>query len=98
MVRWLAPNGGGVVTPLMVATTGLMRAKTRSCMAPSDRLSLLKTRKPTGTLPTSKRRTKGLTVPGGMYARARSTWATTSDMAPAMSTSERNRISMTAAL
>ena len=45
-------------------------------------LSVEKTRCPTATLPASKRMIKGATVPGGMKARARFTWATVSDIAP----------------
>jgi hypothetical protein len=54
-------------------------------LTPNFPLSSEKTRSPTGTLPASKRRTKGGTVPLGMKARARLTYETVSAVAPAMS-------------
>jgi hypothetical protein len=44
-----------------------------SCSSATGFVVLEKTRSPTGTLPASKRSTKGGTVPAGMKARARST-------------------------
>src|SRR6267142_4268106 len=71
MVRALPPKGGGAETPGSVAKSGRTRFNAASCISPTDRVSLEKTRFPTGTLPASKRMIKGGTVPGGMKARAR---------------------------
>ena len=85
MLRALPPNGGGAETPGNVANRGRTRFNAASCISPTERVSLEKTRLPTGTLPASKRVTNGGTVPGGMKARARFTYATVSAIAAAMS-------------
>ena len=85
MVRGLPPNGGGADTPGSVANSGRTRFSAASCISPTVRVSLVKTRLPTGTLPASNRITNGGTVPGGMKARARSTYAIVSDIACGMS-------------
>src|SRR5947207_15368868 len=85
MLRALPPNGGGAETPGRVANKGRTRFKAASCISPTDRVSLEKTRLPTGTLPASNRIINGGTVPGGMKARARFTYATVSDIAWDMS-------------
>src|SRR6266404_7490100 len=71
IVRALPPNGGGADTPGNVAKSGRTRFSAASCISPTERVLLAKTRLPTGTLPASNRMTKGGTVPGGMKARAR---------------------------
>src|SRR5215208_5593972 len=76
-VRWLAPDGGGADTPGMVANAGRTRLRARSWISPTLRVSLENTSCPTGTVPASKRTTNGATVPGGLNARARSTYDTT---------------------
>src|SRR5438445_4652817 len=81
MLRALPPKGGGAETPGNVANSGRTRFKAASCNWPTVRVSLEKTKFPTGTLPASKRMMNGGTVPGGMNARARLTYATVSDMA-----------------
>ena len=73
MVRALPPKGGGAETPCRVANNGRTRFRARSCISPTVRLVLEKTKFPTGTLPASNRVTNGGTVPGGMNARARFT-------------------------
>ena len=73
MLRALPPNGGGADTPGSVANNGRTRFKAKSCISPTVRVWLEKTRSPTGTLPASNRMTNGGTVPGGMKARARFT-------------------------
>src|SRR3989442_1192005 len=85
MLRALPPNGGGADTPGNVAKSGRTRLSAASCISPTERVSLEKTRLPTGTLPASKRMINGGTVPGGMKARARLTYATVSDIAWDMS-------------
>src|SRR6266702_913087 len=65
MLRALPPKGGGAETPGRVANSGRTRFNARSCISPTERVSLEKTRLPTGTLPASKRMMKGGTVPGG---------------------------------
>src|SRR5215467_10982938 len=70
MLRALPPNGGGAETPGNVAKSGRTRFSAASCISPTVRLVLEKTRFPTGTLPASNRITNGGTVPGGMKARA----------------------------
>src|SRR5437660_12576672 len=71
IVRALPPNGGGADTPGNVAKSGRTRLRAASCISPTERALLAKTRLPTGTLPASKRMIKGGTVLGGMKARAR---------------------------
>src|SRR6266478_6279153 len=71
MLRALPPKGGGADTPGSVAKMGRTRFKAASCNWPTVRVSLEKTRLPTGTLPASKRITNGGAVPGGINARAR---------------------------
>ena len=73
MVRALPPKGGGAETPGKVANSGRTVLRAASCSCATDRVSLEKTSWPTGTLPASKRITKGGTVPGGIIARARLT-------------------------
>ena len=73
MLRALPPNGGGADTPGNVAKSGRTRFSAASCISPTERVSLEKTRLPTGTLPASNRMMNGGTVPGGMKARARFT-------------------------
>ena len=73
MARALPPKGGGAETPGNVANSGRTRFRAASCNWPTVRVSLEKTRLPTGTLPASKRMMNGGTVPGGMKARARFT-------------------------
>jgi hypothetical protein len=73
MLRALPPKGGGAETPGRVANSGRTMFKAASCISATERVSLEKTRLPTGTLPASKRVMKGGTVPGGMKARARFT-------------------------
>ena len=60
-------------TPGKVAKSGRTKFNAASCISPTLRVSLEKTRFPTGTLPASKRMMNGGTVPGGMKARARFT-------------------------
>ena len=81
IARALPPKGGGAETPGSVANIGRTRFRAMSWSSPTVRVWLVKTRSPTGTLPASKRITKGGTVPGGMKARARLTYDTTSDIA-----------------
>src|SRR5689334_6737763 len=69
MLRALPPKGGGADTPGKVANNGRTRFNAASCISPTVRVSLEKTRLPTGTLPASKRMMKGGTVPGGINAR-----------------------------
>src|SRR5437867_340516 len=78
MLRALPPKGGGAETPGRVANRGRTRFSAASCISPTDRVSLENTRLPTGTLPASNHMIKGGTVPGGMKARARFTYATVS--------------------
>src|SRR5213594_4367910 len=85
MLRALPPKGGGAETPGNVANSGRTRFKAASCNWPTVRVSLENTKFPTGTLPASKRMMNGGTVPEGMNARARLTYATVSDMACDMS-------------
>src|SRR5258708_16701414 len=66
IVRALPPNGGGADTPGSVAKSGRTRFKAASCISPTERVLLVKTRLPTGTLPASKRITNGGTVHSGM--------------------------------
>ena len=73
MLRALPPKGGGAETPGSVANRGRTKFKAASCISPTVRVPLEKTRFPTGTLPASKRMMNGGTVPGGMNARARLT-------------------------
>src|SRR5207249_8856896 len=73
MLRALPPNGGGAETPGSVANRGRTRFKAASCISPTERVSLEKTRLPTGTLPASNRMMNGGTVPGGIKARERFT-------------------------
>ena len=72
-LRALPPKGGGAETPGKVANNGRTRLRARSCISPTERVSLENTRFPTGTLPASNRMTNGGTVPGGMKALARLT-------------------------
>ena len=72
-VRALPPNGGGAETPGRLANMGRTRNRARSWISLMLRVSLESTRNPTGTLPASKRITKGGTVPTGMNARERLT-------------------------
>ena len=81
IVRALPPKGGGAETPGRVANSGRTRFRAASCISATDRVSLEKTRFPTGTLPASKRMMNGGTVPSGIKARERFTYATVSDMA-----------------
>src|SRR5438045_7843408 len=85
MLRALPPKGGGAETPGNVAKSGRTMFKAASCISATERVSLEKTRLPTGTLPASKRMINGGTVPGGIKARARFTYATVSDIACDMS-------------
>ena len=55
------------------------------CISPGVRVVLEKTSCATGTLPASKRMMNGGTAPGGMNARARFTYPTTSAIAWLMS-------------
>ncbi len=64
MVRWLPPNGGGAETPGSVANSGRTRLMAKSCISPCECVALLKTSRPTATLPASKRVMNGGTVPG----------------------------------
>src|SRR5437667_9269409 len=73
MLRALPPKGGGAETPGNVANSGRTMFNAASCISATDRVSLEKTRLPTGTLPASKRVINGGTVPGGINARARFT-------------------------
>ena len=73
MVRGLPPKGGGAETPGRLANIGRTLNRAWSWISPMPRVLLESTRYPTGTLPVSKRITKGGTVPGGMKARERLT-------------------------
>ena len=66
-----AGKGETAALQMRVAKSGRTRFRAASCISPTERVLLAKTRLPTGTLPASKRMTKGGTVPGGIKARAR---------------------------
>ena len=73
MERALPPKGGGAETPGRVAKSGRTVFSAASCSCATERVSLANTSWPIGTLPASKRMTKGGTVPGGIMARERFT-------------------------
>ena len=72
--RSLPPNGGGAEMPGIDENIGRMRLTAKSWSSVCERVSLEKTRLPTGTLPASKRITKGGTDPLGMKRCARWIW------------------------
>src|SRR5262249_34531443 len=83
--RSLPPNGGGAEMPGTGENIGGIRLTAKSWSSVWDRVSLEKTRFPTGTLPASKRMTKGGTDPLGMKRWARWIWLMVSAIALAMS-------------
>src|SRR5438874_12065251 len=63
MLRALPPKGGGAETPGRVAKSGRTKFRAASCISATERVSLEKTKLPTGTLPASNRVINGGTVP-----------------------------------